>query len=331
MIKVAVDAMGGDNAPVCNVKGAILALQENKDIEIILIGKEELIQPILSQEKADMARIHVVNAREVIETGDEPAISVLKKKDSSLVLGMKMLKNGEADAFVSAGSSGAILVGGQIIAGYVGGVRRAPLAVEIPTVKGTSLLLDCGANVDARPEQILQFAVMGSLYAKYIMNIPNPSVGLLNIGTEPYKGNALTREAYPLLEACDQINFMGNAEVRELPFGEADVYVCEAFAGNVALKTFEGTAKALMSQIKSALMSSVSGKMGGLLIKSSLKGLLQSFDASTAGGAPLLGLSGLVIKAHGNSTEVQIKNAIIQCIKFTENDLKDKIAKAIPA
>ncbi len=331
MIRIAVDAMGGDFAPECNVKGAVSALAANKEIEVILIGNEEAVDPLLKGLEYDKDRLEVIHTTEVIETSDEPAIAVLKKKDSSLVAGMKMLKNKEADAFVSAGSSGAILVGGQIIAGHIGNVRRAPLVVEVPTVEGKSLLLDCGANVDAKPEYLLQFAIMGTLYAKYIMHKENPTVGLLNIGTEEYKGNALTRAAYPLLKECDQINFVGNVEARGLPFGEADIYVCDAFAGNIALKTFEGVGKALLKQIKASLMTSFSGKMGGLLIKPSLKGLMKTFDSSEDGGAPLLGLNGLVIKAHGNSTDVQIKNAILQCIGFAENDLTDKIEKAVEA
>jgi len=329
MIHIAVDAMGGDNAPESNVKGAVLALNENEDIKITLIGKEKQISKILKDQKYDYKRLNIMNATETIETGDEPAKAVLKKKDSSLVLGMKMLKNKEADAFVSAGSSGAILVGGQIIAGYAGNVRRAPLVVEMPTMKGYSLLLDCGANVDAKPEYLVQFAVMGSIYAKYILGVENPTVGLLNIGTEEYKGNSLTRETYPLLKDCDKINFVGNVEAREITEGTCDVFVCDAFAGNIALKMFEGTAKTLLKMIKGSLMTSFKGKLGGLLIKPSLKSLISKVDASEHGGAPLLGLSGLVMKAHGNSTEKQIKYAILQCIDFKKNDLSDKIEKAL--
>lgn len=329
MIRVAVDAMGGDNAPKCNVKGAILAVNENPEIEVILVGQTDKITPFLTGETYDEKRLHILQASEVIETSEEPAKAILKKKDSSLVVGMKLLKTGDADAFVSAGSSGAILVGGQIVAGLVGKVRRSPLVIEMPTTKGTSLLLDCGANVDAKPEYLRQFAIMGSLYAKYILDIKEPTVGLLNIGTEEYKGNALTREAYPLLAACEDINFKGNVEARDVPFGEVDVVVCDAFAGNIALKMFEGVAKALMHQIKGALMSSFTGKVGGLLIKPSLKSLMKSFDADEGGGAPLLGLNGLVMKAHGNSTEIQIRNTIFQCIKFTENNISDKIGQAI--
>lgn len=331
MIRIALDAMGGDNAPFSNVKGAVAALKENNDIEVILVGQEDVIRKELNGETYDPERLTIRHASEIIETGDVPVEAIRKKKDSSLVVGMKMLKEKEADAFVSAGSTGAILVGGQIIAGRLPGVQRAPLAVVMPTLKGQSLLIDCGANVDAKPDNLVQFAVMGSLYAKYILGVEEPTVGLVNIGTEEEKGNALTREVYPMLKACESIHFTGNAEARDLPFGVADVYVCEAFAGNIVLKMYEGVAKALLKEIKGALMSSTRGKIGGLLIKPSLKGLMKQFDSSEDGGAPMLGLTGLIVKAHGNSTELQMKNAILQCISFKENDLSSKIEEAIGA
>ena len=329
MIRVAVDAMGGDNAPVSNVQGAIDALRENPDIEVILVGQEEVILRELEGKEYAASRLEIVNAREVIATGDIPVMAIQKNPDSSMVVGLRMLKEGKADAFVSAGSTGALLVGGQVIAGRLKGVKRAPLAVVMPTLNGQSVLIDCGANVDARPDMLIQFAVMGSLYAKYILGVENPSVGLVNIGTEADKGNALTRETYPLLAAETSIHFIGNAEARDLPYGVADVYVCEAFVGNVVLKMYEGTAKSLLKAIKSALKSSVSGAVGGLLIKPSLKSLVKTFDSSEDGGAPLLGLNGLVIKAHGNSTALQIKNAILQSIAFKENDLSGKITEAL--
>jgi len=329
MIRIAVDAMGGDNAPDCNIFGALDAVSERKDITVLLVGNEEIIKKKLSGETYDAERLQIVPASEVIETGDEPVMSIQQKKDSSLVVGMKFLRQKEADAFVSCGSTGALLVGGQVIAGRIKGVKRAPLAVILPTRKGNSLLIDCGANVDARPENLLQFAVMGRLYMKYICNIEDPTVGLLNIGVEEEKGNALTRETYQLLKEHTELNFIGNAEARDLPDGAADVIVTEAFAGNVALKVYEGAIKALMKEIKGALMSSTLGKLGGLMIKPSLKKLLKRMDSSEAGGAPLLGLTGLVLKAHGNSTRKEMKNAILQCIGFKENDLSAKIEEGI--
>ncbi len=329
MIRIAVDAMGGDNAPLCNVKGAVLALNESKEIEVILVGREQEIRQLLQGESYDASRLSVIHAEEVIETGEPPAQAIRTKKDSSICVGMRLLKTGDADAFVSCGSTGAVLVGGQLIAGRLPGTRRPALAIVMPTAKGPTLLIDCGANVDAKPENLVQFAHMGSLYMKYIMHVDNPRVGLVNIGTEEEKGNALTRETYPLLKNEPGINFFGNAEVRDIPGGICDVAVCEAFTGNVITKMYEGVAKSLFSEIKTAMMSSTRGKLGGLLVKPSLKKLLKTYDASEYGGAPLLGLSGLVVKAHGNSEEKQVKNAILQCIDFSKNDLSEKFVQAL--
>ena len=330
MIHIALDVMGGDNAPASNLGGAKLALQENKDVFLHLVGQEAPIRAFLNANPdMDTTRIEVVNAEEVIETGEPPVVAIQKKKNSSLVLAMKLLKDGTCDALVSAGSTGAVLVGGQTIAGRLKGVKRSPLAIVVPTTKGKSVIVDCGANVDAKPEVLVQFAIMGSLYAKHILGIENPTVGLVNIGVEEEKGNDLTRETYPLLKACDKINFIGNAEARDIAFGVSDVLVTEAFTGNVVLKMYEGVAKALLKQIKTSLKSTVLGSIGGLLIKPSLKGLVKTFDSSEDGGAPMLGLNGLIIKAHGNSTDIQIKNAILQCISAKENDLRGKIQDAI--
>ncbi len=331
MIRIAIDAMGGDNAPAANIEGALLALQESSEISLILVGKEEEINRILNGRSYEKDRLTVINASEVIETGDVPVMAVQEKKDSSLVVGMKLLRTGEADAFISCGSTGALLVAGQVIAGRLKGVKRAPLGVLLPTRKGETLLIDCGANVDARPENLLQFAVIGSLYMENVRGIKLPRVGLVNIGTEEEKGNQLTRETYPLLKQLSGINFIGNAEARDIPAGVADVCVCEAFSGNVVLKMYEGTAKALLGEIKSALKSSFLGKIGGLLIKPSLKKLLKTFDGSENGGAPMLGLNGLVVKAHGNSDANQVKNAILQSIGFSKNNVNEKIVRAIAA
>ncbi len=329
MIRILVDAMGGDNAPSCNVQGALLALEESKEIEIVLVGQEEVILKELEGKTYDKERLTIVNATEVIETGEEPALSIRKKKDSSIVVAMKMLKAKDADAMVSCGSTGALLVGGQLVAGRIKGVRRGALAVLMPTMKGFSLLIDCGANVDARVENLTQFAVMGSIYMEKVVGIKNPTVGLVNIGVEEEKGNALCREAYPILQSMKNINFIGNAEARDLPYGVADVYVTEAFAGNIVLKLYEGSAKALVLQMKNALMETFRGKIGGLLIKPTMKKLMKRLDASEYGGAPILGLSGLIVKAHGNSTEKQMKNAILQCIDFKKNNVNAEIEAAI--
>ena len=233
--KVAVDAMGGDNAPGEIVKGAVDAIAKDKNIKVFLVGKEEAIKAELEKNNYSGDQIEIVNATEVIETAEPPVNAIRKKKDSSMVVGMKMVREGAADAFVSAGSSGALLVGGQVIVGRIKGVDRAPLAPLIPTKKGVSLLIDCGANVDARPSLLLQFAKMGSIYMENVVGIKNPTVGIVNIGAEEEKGNALVKETFPQLKALPGINFIGSVEAREIPHGQADVVVCEAFVGNVDL------------------------------------------------------------------------------------------------
>ena len=331
MIRIALDAMGGDNAPDVNIDGALMALKENEEIELVLVGQEDVIKAYLAGKEYDSSRIEIRNATEVIDTGEPPVQAVQKKKDSSLVVGMKMLKEKEADAFISCGSTGALLVAGQVIAGRLKGVKRAPLGVIVPSTAGETLIIDCGANMDAKPENLVQFAVIGSLYMQQMRGIENPRVGLVNIGTEEEKGNQLTRETYQLLKDVPGINYIGNVEARDIPLGGADVCVCDAFCGNIVLKMYEGTAKALLSQIKGALMSSVSGKLGGLLIKPSLKKLMATFSGSENGGAPMLGLNGLVVKAHGNSDANQVRNAILQSIDFSKNNVNEKIVAAIAA
>ncbi len=238
-IKVAVDAMGGDNAPVEPIKAAVEAVNENPDIRVVLVGKEEVIQGELKKYTYDPQRIEITNASEVIETGEPPVNAIRKKKDSSIVVGMNMVKHGEADAIISSGSTGAVLVGGQLIVGRIRGIERPPLAPLIPTEKGVALLIDCGANVDARSSHLVQFAKMGSIYMENVVGIKNPRVGLVNIGAEEEKGNALVKETYPLLKECKDINFIGNVEARDIPAGVCDVIVCEAFVGNVILKLYE--------------------------------------------------------------------------------------------
>ena len=329
MIRVIVDAMGGDNAPACNVKGAVEALGQSDEISVVLTGQEDRIRPILQGLSYDSSRLTLVDCPEVIEPGESPVYAIQKKQNSSMVRGLRMIREKEGDAFVSCGSTGALLVGGQTIAGRLKGVQRAPLAAVIPTAKGFSLLIDCGANVDVKAKNLQQYAVMGSLYARHMLGIEDPSVGLVNIGTEEDKGNALTRESYPLLAQTEGIRFAGNAEARDIPSGVADVYVCEAFTGNVVLKMYEGVSKTLFSQIKKALKSSALGSIGGLMIKPSLKELMKTFSADTKGGAPLLGLNGLVVKAHGNSRKEQVATAILQCLEFGAHDLNDRIRDAV--
>ncbi|MBC8599748.1 phosphate acyltransferase PlsX [Lachnospiraceae bacterium BX10] len=329
MIKIAVDAMGGDNAPSEIVKGAVEAVSERPDITVCLTGQEDIIKKELEKYTYKKEQIEIVPASEVIETGEPPVNAIRKKKDSSIVVGMNLVKRGEADGFVSAGSSGAILVGGQVIVGRIKGVERPPLAPLIPTERGFSLLIDCGANVDARPSHLVQFAQMGSIYMEHVMGVKRPRVAIVNIGAEEEKGNALVKETFPLLKECPGINFIGSIEAREIPHGGADVIVCEAFVGNVILKLYEGVGATMISMIKKGMMSSLRSKIGALLIKPALKSTLKSFDASQYGGAPLLGLKGLVVKTHGSSKANEVKNSIIQCIAFKEQAISEKIGQCL--
>ena len=251
--------------------------------------------------------------------------AIQSKKNSSLVAGLTMVRKGMADAIVSSGSTGAVLVGGQAIVRKVKGVERAPLAPLIPTEKGVALLIDCGATVDARPSHLVQFAVMGSIYMESVMGVKKPRVALVNIGAEEEKGNELVKETFPLLKENKNINFIGNIEARDIPKGAADVVVTEAFVGNVILKLYEGVGAVLISKVKSGMMASLRSKIGALLVKPALKQTLKSFDVSEYGGAPLLGLRGLVVKTHGSSKAVEFKNSILQCIQFKEQDLSGKI------
>ena len=324
-IRIVVDAMGGDDAPEVTVHGAVDALQVSDKISIILTGRPEDIERELGKYTYDKDRISIVPATEVIGFDEPPVMAIRKKKDSSIVVGMNLVKRGEADAFVSAGSTGAILVGGQFVVGRIKGIERAPLAPLIPTAKGASLLIDCGANVDARASHLLQFAKMGSIYMKYVVGIKNPKVAIVNIGAEEEKGNMLVKETYPLLKECTDINFVGSIEARDIPKGEADVIVCEAFVGNVILKLYEGLASTLLKEVKKGLMSTLRSKIGAVLIKPALKKTMKEFMGADQGGAPLLGLNGLVVKAHGSSASEDIKQAIIQCIQFSEEEINEKI------
>lgn len=328
-VKVAVDAMGGDNAPGEIVKGAVDAVCAKKKIKVFLVGKEEQVKAELSKYTYPQEQVEVVNATEVIAMAEPPVAAIRGKKDSSIVKGLYMVREGKCDAFVSAGSTGAVLAGGQVIVGRSKGVERPPLAPLIPTEKGASLLIDCGANVDAKPSQLVQFAKMGSIYMENVMGIKNPKVGIVNIGAEEEKGNALVKETFPMLKACSDINFIGSIEARDIPAGAADVVVCEAFVGNVVLKLYEGVGSTLIKKVKGGMMVNLRSKIGALLVKPALKQTLKAFDLEQYGGAPLLGLKGLVVKTHGSSKAVEIKNTILQCVTFKEQDINGKIQKVI--
>jgi fatty acid/phospholipid synthesis protein PlsX len=329
IIKIAVDAMGGDNAPDEIIKGAVEAVNQKSNIKVFLVGKEPVIKEALKEYSYNETQIEVVHASEKIETAEAPVIAIRSKKDSSIVVGMNMVKREEADAFVSAGSTGAVLVGGQVIVGRIKGVERPPLAPLLPTDKGVALLIDCGANVDARASHLVQFAQIGSIYMENVVGIKNPKVAIVSNGAEEEKGNALVKETFPLLKECKGINFIGNIEAREIPTGMADVIVCEAFVGNVILKLYEGVGRVLINKIKAGMSTNLRSKIGGLLVKPALKKTLKSFDASGYGGAPLLGLKGLVVKSHGSSKAIEITNSIIQCVQFKEQKMNEKIKENI--
>ena len=327
--KIALDAMGGDNAPAEVVKGAVDAVKARDDIKVFLVGQKDSVQAELEKYTYPSEQIELIDAPEVIEMAEPPVIAIRRKRQSSIVVGMNMVKQKEADAFVSAGSSGAVLVGGQVIVGRINGIQRPPLAPLIPTEKGISLLIDCGANVDARAEHLVQFAKMGSIYMEHVVGRKNPKVAIVNIGAEEEKGNALVKETIPLLKECDDINFVGSIEARDIPKGDADVIVCEAFVGNVILKLYEGLSSTLIGVIKKGLMSTLKSKVGAALALPALKKTIKAFDATEYGGAPLLGLNGLVVKTHGSSKAKEITNSIFQCVTFKEKEINNKIRENI--
>ena len=324
---IALDAMGGDNAPGEIIKGAVNAVSANRTIRVLLVGQSDVLQKELEQYQFPKEQIRIIPATEVIETAEPPVAAIRHKKDSSLVVAMKLVHDNEADAVVSAGSTGAILAGGQLLVGKKKGIGRSPLAPLIPTKNGVSLLIDCGANMDPRPNHLLQFAQMGAIYMEHIVGVKNPRVAILNVGAEEEKGNKLVKETFPMLKECKNINFIGSIEARDIPHGYADVIVCEAFSGNVVLKLYEGVASVLLSKVKEGLKSSLRASIGGLLAKPALKNTLKAFDISEYGGAPLLGLKGLVVKTHGSADANDIKNAILQCLQFKEQKINEKITE----
>ncbi len=328
-VNVAVDAMGGDNAPLEIVKGAVEAVNESTHVKVFLAGQEAQINAELAKYTYNKEQVEVVPASEVIDMAEPPVMAIRRKKDSSMVKALNLVKDGSCDAFVSAGSTGATLVGGQVVVGRIKGVERPPLAPLIPTADGCALLIDCGANVDARPSHLVQFAKMGSVYMESVMGVKNPRVAIVNIGAEEEKGNALVKETFPLLKNCPDINFTGSIEARDIPAGMADVIVCEAFVGNVILKMYEGVGGILIKKVKEGMMTTLRSKIGALLVKPALKQTLKAFDLEQYGGAPMLGLNGLVVKTHGSSKAVEIKNSILQCITFTEQNINQKIKEKI--
>lgn len=307
-MKIAVDAMGGDHAPKEPILGALAALKEI-DSDIVFIGDQVQINAVLANETYDKNRVTIVHTTEVIENEDKPVKAIKAKKDSSMVVGFKMLKEKEVDCFLSAGNTGALLAGGMLKVGRIRGIDRPALCSVYPTTKGISVLTDAGANADCKPRNLYEFAVMGSIYAEKVLGIDRPKVGLANIGVEEGKGNSLVIDSYEVLKASG-LNFIGNAEVRDVPDGVCDVIVCDGFTGNVILKVSEGVAKSFSSMLKEEIMKGSLMKMAALLIKPAFGALKKKMDYAEYGGAPLLGVDGLLIKAHGSSHGKAFMNAI---------------------
>ncbi|AFQ45585.1 phosphate acyltransferase PlsX [Desulfosporosinus meridiei] len=326
-MKIAVDAMGGDYAPEEIIKGAIIAAEASPDVQIILVGQKEHMQKFLSGSLPK--NISQYEASEVIAMDEHPANAVRKKKDSSIVVATRLVKQGEADAVVSAGSTGAQMAAALLGLGRIKGIERPAIATILPTPEGGKLILDVGANMDATPEQLCQYGLMGSIYAAKILGISNPRVGLLNVGGEEGKGNDLAQKAYQLLKASP-INFIGNVEGRDVPYGRADVVVCEGFTGNILLKTAEGLAGVLFQQIKEKITSNMVRKLGALAVKPGLKEIAQMMDYAEYGGAPLLGVNGISIICHGSSKAKAITNAIRVAQECVQVRLIEQIRDDLP-
>lgn len=324
-MKLAVDGMGGDNAPKSIIEGVYEALEASNDLEVLLYGSKEKMQPFLK----DMNRITIIDCQEVIEGTDEPVRAVRRKKDASMVKMAQAVANGEADACISAGNTGALMAAGLFIVHRIDGIDRPALSTTLPTLDGSGFdMLDLGSNADAKPENLVQYAIMGSIYAKQVRGIQNPTVGLLNIGTEDKKGNDLAKHAFTLLKDAP-VNFIGNVEARELLNHAADVVVTDGFTGNMVLKTIEGTAGAVFKMMKEAFMSSPKSKVAALMMKNNLKELKNKMDYTEYGGAALFGLKAPVIKAHGSSNARAFASAIRQARKMVEHNVIPTIDQTI--
>lgn len=327
-MKIIVDAMGGDNAPEAIVKGSVYA-RDRLGAELVLVGRQEEIEKYLGE---DRHGIEIVDAREVVSMEDDPSTATRRKKDSSMTVALSLLKNGGGDAMVSAGSTGALLTGATLIVKRVKGVRRAAMAPVLPSSENGIMLIDCGANAECTPEYLLQFAYMGSFYARRMMGLSDPRVGLLNIGVEPTKGGALQHESYKLLTKAKEdgrINFVGNVEASTMLLGGVDVVVTDGFSGNIALKTAEGVAKWLFGELKGVFMSSTKNKLAAAVVKKDVKGIAKRIDPNEVGGTAFLGISKPVIKAHGSSGDEAFFAAIRQAMAFAEADIVGDIEKNI--
>ena len=328
---IALDAMGGDNAPDAIVRGAVSALRSMPDIRILLAGPQERLEGLLADANDVRGRIEILNAAQVIEMDESPMMAVRTKRDSSLVVAMNAVREKRAGAVVSAGSTGAVLAGGMFKVGRIPGVERPALAPVFPGVQKDVLLLDAGANVDCQSRYLLQFGLMGAAYMKGVKHVQNPKVGLVNIGTEAEKGNKLVKETFALMEKQTAYRFGGNLEARDIMTGDFDVAVADGFAGNLILKNTEGIAKALFTILKTELMGSLPSKIGAMLAKPAFRRVKNRMDYNQVGGAPLLGVEGAVVKAHGSSGDAAIANAIAQARGMLEGDVVGKIREGLKA
>ncbi|MFL0195943.1 phosphate acyltransferase PlsX [Clostridium sp. WILCCON 0269] len=320
---IAVDGMGGDFAPGSVVEGVVEAVKA-QNVDIIITGRKELIETELSKYQYDKSRIDILDTRQIITTEESPVMAVRRKKDSSLVKALQLVKEGKADAAVSAGSTGALMAGVTLVVGRIKGIERVALAPMIPGKNGAFMIIDTGANVDCKPQYLLQFSLMGKIYFENVLKIKNPSIGLINIGIEEEKGNELTKNTYKLLKNMD-LNFVGNVEPREATNGDVNILVCDGFVGNTVLKTYEGVSLNLLNMLKEEIMKSTTAKLGGIFLKSVFKRIKTRLDYSEYGGSAFLGSRGICVKAHGNSNGKAFKNAVKQAVACYENRVIDKI------
>ena len=326
-MKIIVDAMGGDNAPMAPVEAAVRAVKE-LDVEIVLVGKKEVVEKELSAYDYPNDKISIANADEVITNHEEPAKAVRSKKNASVVVAANMLKKGEGDAMLSMGNTGALLASGLLIVGRIKGILRPALATLLPSAKGPKMLIDAGANTNCKPENLVQFGIMGSIYMKNVLGIESPTVGLMSNGEEEGKGDELTKETFPLLKKAP-INFIGNIEGRDVMEGTADVITCDGFVGNVILKTVEGMGHVVSTKVKNIFMKNLFTKLGAIFVMGGLNEFKQSMDYREYGGAPLLGTKRAVIKGHGSSDGKAVFSAIRQAKKFVETNLIEEIVNNI--
>lgn len=321
-MKIAIDGMGGDNAPAAVIEGAIQALKEYDNIELYITGPKEIINSELAKYTYFKEKIVVIDAKEVISPNEHPVMALRKKKDASIVKALKLVKDGVCDGIISGGSTGAFLAGCTLIIGRISGIERPALAPIMPGRRGNFMIVDVGANVDCKPSFLVQFAKMGKVYYQKIFEVENPSIGLINIGEEEEKGNELTKAAFKLLKEENSLNFKGNIEPREIPTGDTNILVSDGFVGNTALKMYEGSASSILGIVKDeVLKSSVISKLGIVLLKPVLKSIMKKFDYKEYGGAPFLGVDGICIKSHGSSDARAFKNSIKQAKIFYENDV----------